>query len=348
MTCSKRTCSEDVSCRDPGRDECGCPSCDGCEFLGQTLANQRTVPDPRDSCSQCSCKDGNVRCVRQSCSRTCSHPASTSGCCPRCDDCLYEDTVRLEGQDFISTVDPCQKCICRQGSVICQIMDCPRPTCLDPIKMDGECCPSCPICVFQDKTYQDNERFTHPQDPCQTCSCKMGRVKCEKQQCEATCTHPRQGLCCPICEQCEFEGESYANGVTFQPDDCRTCSCRNGNVVCDERPCPILQCPNRRKVVGQCCEVCQGCTFFGILYDDGASWVKEDSPCTVCTCNSGLVTCLAKDCFAPCSDPVTPPGQCCPECPIIRRPQREYFPRLYFYELAFSSLRFGKHRLDPT
>ncbi|KAK3790015.1 hypothetical protein RRG08_016329 [Elysia crispata] len=315
VTCEPKTCSEVVTCRDPGRDQCGCPSCDVCQFKGQTVPNSQTVLDPADPCSECTCLNGSVTCARQSCPRVCSHPASRSGCCPRCEDCLFESSVRLEGQSFISAEDPCQKCICRRGSVICQTMDCPQPSCLEPIKMENECCPSCPICVYQDETYQDNERFNHPQDPCQSCSCQMGRVTCERRQCEATCTHPRQDLCCPKCDQCQFEGVLYDNGASFQPDDCRSCSCKNGNVVCDERPCPTLLCPNRKKVEGQCCEVCQGCTFFGVLYDDGASWVKEDSPCTVCTCNSGLVTCLAKDCFAPCSDPVTPPGQCCPECP---------------------------------
>ncbi|GFN86187.1 kielin/chordin-like protein [Plakobranchus ocellatus] len=143
----------------------------------------------------------------------------------------------------------------------------------------------------------------------------MGRVDCEKEQCVVTCTHPRQDLCCPKCDSCSFEGALYENGASFQPGDCRSCTCRNGNVICEQQSCPSTLCPSPKKVVGQCCEVCQGCTFRGILYDEGVSWVTPDSPCTVCTCNGGLVTCMAKDCFAPCSDPVTPPGQCCPECP---------------------------------
>ncbi|GFR97443.1 kielin/chordin-like protein, partial [Elysia marginata] len=114
MTCSKRTCSEDVSCRDPGRDECGCPSCDGCEFLGQKVANQRTVPDPRDSCADCTCERGTMTCSKRTCSDdvSCRDPGRDECGCPSCDGCEFLGQTVANQKTVPDPRNSCSECTC--------------------------------------------------------------------------------------------------------------------------------------------------------------------------------------------------------------------------------------------
>lgn len=51
------------------------------------------------------------------------------------------------------------------------------------------------------------------------------KVECVRQPCVTPCTYPTQGACCPLCDNCEFEGKIRQNGATFKPDACRTCTC---------------------------------------------------------------------------------------------------------------------------
>ena len=42
----------------------------------------------------------------------------------------------------------------------------------------------------------------------------------------------------PVNQRCEYNGWAYANGETFpDSDDCNTCICSNGEVVCTEMAC---------------------------------------------------------------------------------------------------------------
>ena len=51
------------------------------------------------------------------------------------------------------------------------------------------------------------------------------KVQCVRPPCDTPCTYPTQGACCPLCDNCEFEGKIRPNGATFKPDACRTCTC---------------------------------------------------------------------------------------------------------------------------
>ncbi|XP_035826566.1 uncharacterized protein LOC101845560 [Aplysia californica] len=324
VSCIKQRCSP-ASCSHPITDQCGCPACSACTYQGKKVAEGERFASAENECQECLCRGGTVSCSNKPCTETCTHPASVRECCPLCEGCLYEGRVIGNGQSFVSDVDPCQKCRCLRGSVVCESLICPDVPCLNPVTVSGECCPTCALCQFQGQRYTDNQRFEHPNDDCQTCTCKMGRVECEEVKCVVTCTHPRQdNMCCPPCDDCLFEGDVYLNGVGFRPDPCHSCTCQNGNVRCEEQVCPRLPCAQVKRVEGLCCEVCQGCTFRGILYDDNASWLMQDNPCITCTCNAGLVTCMETECFVPCSNPVTVPGQCCPVCPTCNYDGRLY------------------------
>ncbi|XP_046559409.1 kielin/chordin-like protein, partial [Haliotis rubra] len=323
ISCDRHTCDK-VSCEHPVIDSCGCSTCRQCSYRNTTYRHNQEFPNPEDKCSTCQCRGGTVQCFRQECQSKCSHPARDNGCCPECQDCLYEGRIHKEMSSFASDVDPCQQCTCMGGSIICQTITCPPVSCMTPVQLPNECCPTCPVCQFLGQTYPDDSRFQHPEDNCQSCTCKMGRVKCEREQCIVKCTHPRQDLCCPLCTDCFFEDTLYRNGQSFQPDPCRRCSCRDGNVVCEEEKCPALTCLMKETPPGQCCEKCKGCEFRDTQYDTGAMWILPENPCISCTCSGGLVTCMEVDCYVPCDEPVQVPGQCCPVCPTCNFEGRRY------------------------
>ncbi|XP_067675152.1 uncharacterized protein [Haliotis asinina] len=323
ISCDRHTCDK-VSCEHPVIDSCGCSTCRQCSYWNATYRHNQEFPNPEDKCSTCQCRGGTVQCFRQECQSKCSHPAQDNGCCPDCHDCLYEGNIHKETSSFVSDVDPCQQCTCMGGSIICQTITCPPVSCMTPVQLPNECCPTCPVCQFLGQTYPDDSRFQHPEDSCQSCTCKMGRVKCEREQCIVKCTHPRQDLCCPLCTDCFFEDSLYRNGQSFQPDPCRRCSCRDGNVVCEEEKCPALTCLMKETPPGQCCEKCKGCEFRDTQYDTGAMWILPENPCISCTCSGGLVTCMEVDCYVPCDEPVQVPGQCCPVCPTCNFEGRRY------------------------
>ncbi|RUS81899.1 hypothetical protein EGW08_010326, partial [Elysia chlorotica] len=318
ITCQEQECASARQCRHPVQlpGQC-CPSCSGCLYQGSEYGNGEVFASPATDCITCQCAYGNVRCRQKECPEVeCSNPVQGE-CCLECTGCSYIGRSYQNGARFPHATDLCQTCYCQNGNVRCAAVECALETvCSHPVTPPGECCPLCGLdCQYEGKTIRNGDRFDKD---CETCVCSKGDIKCAPVVCpDAPCSHPGYNGCCLVCTSCLAEGNSYREGQTF-PDPripCNKCQCQRGSVICSTVDCPQPTCLQPIRLENECCPSCPSCTFFGILYDDGASWVKEDSPCTECTCNSGLVTCLAKDCFAPCSDPVTPPGQCCPECP---------------------------------
>ncbi|KAL5011079.1 hypothetical protein ScPMuIL_013384, partial [Solemya velum] len=259
--------------------------------------------------------DGSVHCLTRPCEENCSHPVGTDGCCPICEDCLYENQIHHSGESVISERDPCNRCACEGGNMVCQTIICPVVNCLTPFRQVSECCPSCPVCSFLGEDYEEGSEFPHPEDQCRVCKCERGRVRCQSQSCDPQCSHPRLDMCCPVCDECFFDGVLYDNQAIFKPDSCRTCSCSNGNVACTTETCPDLRCILRETPPGACCEQCKGCLHQGLQHVDGSKWILEENPCITCMCHGGIVTCMQVECYVPCSNPVAVPGQCCPVCP---------------------------------
>ncbi|KAI8497804.1 hypothetical protein Bbelb_244560 [Branchiostoma belcheri] len=50
------------------------------------------------------------------------------------------------------------------------------------------------------------------------------------------------------------------------------------------------------------------------MYNSGDKWTSEQDPCTQYACQEGVVTVSQVQCYTPCSNPLTLPGQCCPVC----------------------------------
>ncbi|KAI4897940.1 hypothetical protein NFI96_019845 [Prochilodus magdalenae] len=303
-----------------------CPVCTGplaaippaqyCNHQGTMLRDGETVPDRSDRCSECTCKKGKVSCRKKPCSQQCSHPAVTADCCPVCEECLYEGVQYAHLVAFTSRSDPCQRCVCESGTVTCAPVVCPVPPCRNPITPIGQCCPQCEQCNHQGTMLRDGETVPDRSDRCSECTCKKGRVSCRKKPCSQQCSHPAVTAdCCPVCEECLYEGVQYAHLVAFtsRSDPCQRCVCESGTVTCAPVVCPVPPCLNPITPIGQCCPQCEHCYHNGAMLRDGETVPDRSDRCSECTCKKGRVSCRKKPCSQQCSHPAVT-ADCCPVC----------------------------------
>uniref|UniRef100_A0A8B9VVS2 von Willebrand factor C and EGF domain-containing protein n=1 Tax=Anas zonorhyncha TaxID=75864 RepID=A0A8B9VVS2_9AVES len=226
------------------------------------------------------------------CCFTCRDPPRPSGCF------VDDNGVEFPVGQIWSPGDPCELCICQaDGSVSCKRTDCVE-TCPYPIHIPGQCCPDCSAgCTYMGQIFYNNETFPSLLDPCLSCICLLGSVACSPVDCAIFCTYPfhPEGECCPVCNDCNYEGRKVVNGQTFSPEGqpCTRCTCQVsprgtrgaapgsgqlspasflfilllllllllplqlGEVSCEERPCPH-SCSEPPALPAACCPACQG------------------------------------------------------------------------------------------
>ncbi|XP_015424353.1 PREDICTED: kielin/chordin-like protein [Myotis davidii] len=309
-----------------------CPSCESCTYHGQVYANGQNFTDIDSPCHACRCEDGTVRCSLADCPpTTCARPQSGPGqCCPRCPDCVLEEQVFAHGQSFSHPRDPCQECWCQEGHARCQPRACPKAPCAHPLpgaccRKDchaarDDCCPACDGCEYFGESYLSGQEFPEPRAPCNLCTCLEGFVTCSRRPCEPLgCSHPLipSGHCCPTCQGCLYHGVTAALGETL-PDPldptCSLCTCQEGSMRCQKKPCPPALCPHPSP--GPCsCPVCHRCLSQGREHQDGEEFEGPSGSCERCRCQAGHVSCVRLRC-PPLSCPlqVTEQGSCCPRC----------------------------------
>ncbi|XP_036955362.1 extracellular matrix protein FRAS1 isoform X2 [Acanthopagrus latus] len=125
---------------------------------------------------------------------------------------------------------------------------------------------------------------------------------------------------------CIYEGSLHANNTSWRPQSCQECTCYSDVAICRPTHCPNPQCDFQkgerlRIPANKCCPECisssQGsCQYEGVIYGHDSQW--SPSPCTVCVCSRGSVSCSARPC-PPLACPgdqslFTPAGECCPKC----------------------------------
>lgn len=313
-----------LRCSHPARakGEC-CPSCKECEYERRVFANGRVfTPAGSGPCLQCTCKNGNVICRQEKCPPlSCSNPIiDPQHCCPICKVCVVEGVEYAEGSQW-RPEGPCSSCTCVNGESVCRHTRCPPTDCLHPTLITGTCCPECDSCTYNQRIYSNGQRFTSPEQPCQTCTCLRGTVECEKRACPPlTCINPSTppGECCPKCPDCSFENRVFVEGEAFPNpvNVCEECKCENGQTECYKRECPAPHC--NAPVSGQCCNNnCNGCSYAGRDYPNGQEFPHPTDKCRSCTCTNGNVQCLKRRCPPLlCSNPTLQPGECCPRCPV--------------------------------
>ncbi|KAI7802308.1 kielin/chordin-like protein isoform X1 [Triplophysa rosa] len=328
VKCERRHCSQH-NCPFPVQGHC-CPRCDGCMYAGVEYQNGQEFSDPADHCGRCMCMSGYVTCNRRQCHHPgCSHPITRPDqCCPVCDGCLYHERVFADGETFPSPTVSCEECTCSRGDVRCYPRNCPNVPCPHPVQ-DPCGCGVCEGCSYNGREYGNGEGFPDPNNHCQGCTCLNGTVSCTPVSCpEVPCGRPVRppGECCPVCAgTCEHLGQAYESGSTFTPADdrCSTCTCQNGHVSCYRNSCP-QQCTHPVHSA-DCCPVCDTCSYDGQRYENMQTFYAPSDPCRRCVCSIGSVTCSSVSCpLLRCQDPVTLPGQCCPQCRVCAEQGREY------------------------
>ncbi|XP_024901624.1 kielin/chordin-like protein [Pteropus alecto] len=317
--CPPLPCAEPVSL--PG--EC-CPQCpaslSGCPLPGGLVParHQEHFSPPGDPCRRCLCLDGSVSCQRLPCPPApCAHPRR-GPCCPSCDGCLYQGKEVASGERFPSVTVRCHVCLCWEGSVSCEPRACAPAQC--PFPARGDCCPACDGCEYLGESYLSSQEFPDPREPCNMCTCLRGFVTCSRRPCEPLgCSHPLtpSGHCCPTCQGCLYHGVTAAPGETL-PDPldptCSLCTCQEGSMSCQKKPCPPALCPHPSP--GPCfCPVCHSCFSQGLEHQDGEEFEGPTGSCERCRCQAGQVSCVRPHCpLLPCPLQVTEQGSCCPRC----------------------------------
>ncbi|KAL0968355.1 hypothetical protein UPYG_G00265780 [Umbra pygmaea] len=334
VVCSQLPCYQECThpYKPPG--QC-CGECDRCSHGNTVLISGQSTPDPTDPCSECTCQGGFIRCVKKWCPpASCSHPATSPCGCPICDGCVFQGGAYVDGQVFPGTRGTCDDCTCSRGDVVCMKRRCPAVSCPHPA-LDGCECPVCDGCRFNGRDCFSGDRFPHPLDHCQRCTCLNGGVVCVAGSCPPlVCERPvvPPGECCPICTGvCLYQGEEYQSGTSFTPqtDPCSTCKCVNEVVTCHKKQCPV-QCshPLPSQLSNGCCPLCESCLYEGVVYSDRETFTPRPelaNPCQQCSCVRGSVACVPLLCpLTSCPRPITQPGECCPTCAVCVYDAEQY------------------------
>ncbi|XP_058880340.1 cysteine-rich motor neuron 1 protein-like isoform X2 [Acipenser ruthenus] len=166
VLCETEVCPP-LLCQNPIRtqDSC-CPQCPDEPFLPLSPSNESMPGYCKNEegdiflaaeswkpnvCTSCVCQEGAISCFSESCPPVaCARPVLRKGqCCPYC----LEDTVpkkavcHFNGKTYADEerwdIDSCTHCYCLQGQTLCSTVSCPALPCVEPVNVEGGCCPMC-------------------------------------------------------------------------------------------------------------------------------------------------------------------------------------------------------------
>ncbi|XP_066850009.1 cysteine-rich motor neuron 1 protein isoform X3 [Anser cygnoides] len=321
-----------------------------------------------DACRFCRCQGGVSICFSAQCGELhCDRYYVPEGeCCPVCEDpvypinnpagCYANGQIQAHGDRWRE--DDCTFCQCINGDAHCVATACGQ-SCLNPVKVPGECCPVCeeptyitigpPTCeILVNCTLTEKDciySFKLDQNGCRICQCKTREELCtglisgcsldcsfgfqtDAHNCEICQCRPRPKKCKPIvCDKyCPF-------GYLKNKHGCEICRCKK----CPEMPCGKI-CPMGFQQNNHGCVICKCREATASLMPpvktgsclsmDGRRHENEESwhdGCRECYCHNGREMCALITCPVPnCGNPTIHPGQCCPSCPdeiIVQKPE---------------------------
>lgn len=315
INCFKDACPQGHNCyyQQTNSSSYCCSKCKGCSFNGKYLANGETAQDDGDLCLSYQCNSGVMTTHRSQCFVPCSNAVSLRGqCCPSCTICPWWNAK--DGQEVVTAAakkDPCIRCHCFKGQLICMrqvcpVLPCPKSNWMQPLH---SCCPVCKgkkdaqklllpdggSCLLADKTYRHEDAFQY--DECTNCVCQNGTSICHRQTCS-----------CPL--------EEKGKQKTFTADGgqqcCESCAlASSSSIVKTMQTSTISNCHYKSKV-----------------YKESQQWTNSDT-CEHCTCLGGKVHCsslaAATARLCPHQPLICPPGyqrvkqkgQCCESCLML-------------------------------
>ncbi|BFZ23721.1 hypothetical protein BsWGS_26760 [Bradybaena similaris] len=295
----------------------------------------------KDSCYRCYCRKGRVECESNKCPSLegCHAILFTrpkGHCCNVCKGCLVGESYLTSGDAWSSVEDNCIINICQAGVVTSSRQMC-RPPCQDAAYVPGQCCPVCKGCYHDSVEHLDGEIFTLKHSPSVQCVCKQGNTTCSKRLCPVlNCPEGKiyfdRGQRCPRCKgqrmvfdtprSCFFAKRVFANGERHTLDNCTSCTCVHGTMICDRQQCPELACPRKDQMIGPglCCPACKQrltCRAGNVTVQHNETW--QPDKCTTCTCQDGVARCAPKWCShtSICQEGYRlryREDQCCPVC----------------------------------
>ncbi|CAG7733363.1 unnamed protein product [Allacma fusca] len=294
VECEKQSCPSLQGCSiipSDEKDGC-CEVCKGCKVGNVTYKSGVEITQ---DCMTSTCSAGVLTRSPVQCYFPCKNPAppKPGQCCPSCNTCSLNGREYKNGEEATLSGDPCVRCKCEMGSMVCTKNSCPVLACpaSSTYLERGECCPRCnrsrimylprTACFLGERSYPNSNTFRL--DTCTNCTCVENTAVCERISCPPLECQPihqamTPGSCCPKCvepalpkAQCIFNDIIYKNEERWDVDKCRSCKCDWGNVRCTEQMCPKNKhCPwgYKLKILpGQCCPECVGeegvCTVFG-------------------------------------------------------------------------------------
>ncbi|XP_052661755.1 cysteine-rich motor neuron 1 protein isoform X1 [Harpia harpyja] len=321
-----------------------------------------------DACRFCRCQGGVSICFSAQCGELhCDRYYVPEGeCCPVCEDpvypinnpagCYANGQIQAHGDRWRE--DDCTFCQCINGDPHCVATACGQ-SCLNPVKVPGECCPVCeeptyitigpPTCeILVNCTLTEKDciySFKLDQNGCRICQCKTREELCtglisgcsldcsfgfqtDVHNCEICQCRPRPKKCKPIvCDKyCPF-------GYLKNKHGCEICRCKK----CPDLPCGKI-CPMGFQQNSHGCVICKCREATASLMPpvktgsclsmDGRRHENEEGwhdGCRECYCHNGREMCALITCPVPnCGNPTIHPGQCCPSCPdeiIVQKPE---------------------------
>ncbi|GFR91926.1 brorin-like protein [Elysia marginata] len=123
----------------------------GCVYKGILRPpGSKFKPEPCTTC-RCRKRTGAVHCVVKDCTsdRHCLKFSERKGgrCCPYCLElgCRHTDG-KVYKRGAVIRNEPCVRCYCPLGGgePVCDVTSCPLSQCVDPVHIQGVCCPVCP------------------------------------------------------------------------------------------------------------------------------------------------------------------------------------------------------------